>query len=160
MNQRTNPSISWRLSLVTQSIVMPIGALTLTPNSSFIFVLVWGAAVGIGSGWYYATTNLIFSLAQPKGQETEFAGFYTCSEAILSWAPPLVYSALVEAGAQQNHAVMCVVGFFMTGVVIMSFASPWEEIIAESHKVISNDEDHRTPAEMEQIQDVDEEENA
>ena len=137
ITKRTNPNISWRLSMFSLAVVTIVGAL-LVDSSRQAVAYVWGLAVGLLLGWFYSTENLFFSMCLPKGQEAELAGFFVYCTQILGWLPPLIFTLMVEAGADQTYGVMSVAAFFFLAIAILSLASPWEDILAEAAEVDSS----------------------
>eukprot|EP00751_Fragilariopsis_kerguelensis_P024285 CAMPEP_0170866430 /NCGR_PEP_ID=MMETSP0734-20130129/22039_1 /TAXON_ID=186038 /ORGANISM="Fragilariopsis kerguelensis, Strain L26-C5" /LENGTH=442 /DNA_ID=CAMNT_0011243169 /DNA_START=42 /DNA_END=1366 /DNA_ORIENTATION=+ len=79
VTNKTNPNTSWKLSMAYLFVVLVAGALALDGIAESLKLLsyIWAVAVGLGLGWYYPTENLFFALCLPKGQEAEFAGFWT-----------------------------------------------------------------------------------
>lgn len=65
---RTNPNVSWQLSMLGLMLWTSGGAVVLDyvpKNASYI----WGAGIGVMLGWFYPTENLFFSMILPKGHE-------------------------------------------------------------------------------------------
>jgi len=94
----------------------------------------WGICIGVFLGWHYPTEGLIFSVCLPKGREAELSGFYVYCTQILGWAPPLVFSALVEADVSQVYGVWSVTVFIIIAICIMQIMAPWAEILEETQK--------------------------
>ncbi|KAL9180485.1 hypothetical protein ACHAXT_010938 [Thalassiosira profunda] len=119
ISTRTNPNVSWQLSMICLFIVMVIGAFTLpnTPNKYLSFI--WGFFVGAVLGWFYPTENLFFSCVLPKGQEAEISGFRVICSMILSWLPPLMFSILVSNGVAAKWGMSIMASFtFPLGSVV------------------------------------------
>jgi len=91
---------------------------------SYICAMVLGFLIG----WFYPTTNLIFSLAIPKGQESELTGFYIYSSTILDWVPPLIFTGINEAGLGKKAGMIGVVSFFFPALIALQCMIPWEEV--------------------------------
>lgn len=65
---RTNPNVSWQLSMFCLMLLASGGAILLDyipKNLAYI----WGAGIGVLLGWFYPTENLFFSMILPKGHE-------------------------------------------------------------------------------------------
>ena len=131
ITKRTNPNTSWRLSMLSLALITIAGALAIDETRKML-AYGWGVVVGIFLGWFYSTENLFFSMCLPKGQEAELAGFFVYCTQILGWLPPLIFSAMVEAGVDQNYGVMSVTVFFFIAIGILSCAAPWPEILKEA----------------------------
>ena len=68
---------------------------------TYIMSFLWG----IGVGWKWTCDKLLASSVIPEGQDTELMGVFLFSGQCLSWLPPLVYTALNEAGVSQRIGV-------------------------------------------------------
>lgn len=145
ITKKTNPIISWKLSMLFLAIVATIGAFTLT-NDKLPFTYIWGIFIGILLGWFYPTEGLQFSLLLPKGQEAELGGFYVYCTQILGWLPPLIFTVLVESGIDQRYGVLTVQSFFLIAIFFASMMAPWDECIREVNaKITEVDLTHNQP---------------
>ena len=131
VTSKTNPKISWCLSMIVLFVVTTVGALGLKRDNAFPFSYVWGFVIGIMLGWYYPTEGMILSLCVPQGKEAELAGFFVYCTQILGWLPPLVFSLLVEADVSQGIGVMAISSFFLVAICFMSMTGSWDEIMEE-----------------------------
>lgn len=136
---RTNPNTSWKLSMLKLKATAVVGALTLNKENIYPGGYIWAVIIGISLGWFYSAEILLFSMCVPQEEgEAEIAGFYAYCAIILSWLPPLIFSVMVEAEMEQSMGVIAVSGFFTIGFLIMSMASPWEEILEEARSTNQN----------------------
>lgn len=133
---RTNPKISWCLSMLALFVIASAGALTLNTDNAMPFSYVWGFGVGILLGWYYPTVGMILSMCTPASKEGEVSGFFVYCTQILAWVPPLIFSLLVEADVDQGIGVVCAGSFFLVATGVMSMSASWKEILEE---VVEND---------------------
>jgi len=137
---KTNPSISWRLSMVGLAIVANIGVVVLDmipPERSYLSYI-WGAFVGLFLGWFYPTENCFFSLIVPKEQETELAGFWVYCSQIIGWLPPLIFSIIVENGYHQKWGLMAVTVFYVPAITILTLQGSWSDIISDNGEDFSS----------------------
>jgi MFS-type transporter involved in bile tolerance (Atg22 family) len=65
---------------------------------TYLIVFFWG----MGIGWKWTIDRTLAALIIPEGQDTELMGFFLFSGQCLSWIPPLVYTAINEAGISQR----------------------------------------------------------
>ena len=130
---KINPKNSLIISLTLLAIVSIVGAMTLG-KGTVVGAYVWGCAVGILLGWFYPTEAVVFALCLPKGQDSELAGFFVYSTQILVWLPPLIFSALVNAGIDQNWGVVAVAVFGLIGVAVFCLMPSWSQVLAEVGK--------------------------
>lgn len=113
----------------------------LTEDNAMPLVYIWGFVVGVMLGVYYPGMKLFFSLVVPHGQEAEITGFYVYCTQILVWLPPLIFSTMVEADIDQGMGVMALGVFFLIAIAIFSMAAPFDELLAEIHGPVVNDDD-------------------
>ncbi|CAB9501118.1 Major facilitator superfamily [Seminavis robusta] len=128
---RTNPKVSWIISMVVLFVVSAVGALLLDKDNAVPFAFVWGFIIGVSLGWYYPSERTILSMIVPQGREAEVSGFFIYCTQILGWLPPLVFSLLVEADVDQGIGVICISAFFLIAIFAMSMSGPWQEILEE-----------------------------
>lgn len=126
--QRTDPKISWVLNFFFTAIVSVVGTFALTEDRKFL-AYVWGALWGFSFTWYISTKTVIFSAILPKGQDSEFSGFFVYASQILVWLPPLLYSVMVEAGMNQQWGLMPLAIFSFVAGLLSLFMAPWTEIM-------------------------------
>jgi len=133
VTNKTNPNTSWKLSMAYLFVVLVAGALALDGIAESLKLLsyIWAVVVGLGLGWYYPTENLFFALCLPKGQEAEFAGFWTYCGQILAWFFPLLFSVLIENNISQKYGVTLVASGFLVAIICLMFTCSWEELIEE-----------------------------
>jgi MFS transporter, UMF1 family len=60
---------------------------------------------GTGVGWKWTCDRLTASSIIPAGQDTELMGVFLFAGQCISWLPPLVYTAINEAGVTQRIGV-------------------------------------------------------
>lgn len=126
---KTNPVTSWKLCIITFSLFTISGALILTEPSRKHLCYVWSALWGMGFGWNEPTKNLIFSLCLPQGQEAELTGYFVYFSQILVWLPPLIFTAMNEAGKPMQHGLMSLVTFFFVAFILLMLMDPWESVV-------------------------------
>ena len=102
----------------------------LNPFAPDIFGCMWGGLLG----WFYPLENVIFTMSVPEGQEAELSGFFTYCRAILTWLPPLVFTAMNESGIEMKYGLLSLVGFLLIGCFLLQLMAPWEDVL-EAAKV-------------------------
>lgn len=125
---KTNPNVSYRLSMLCLAIVANVGAFFLDGVKSKPLSFLWGASVGIFLGWFYPTENLYFSIVVPKSQAGELSGFYVYCTQILGWLPPLFFSILVENDYNQKWGILAITGFHSVAIGILCLQRPWKDV--------------------------------
>jgi UMF1 family MFS transporter len=129
ITSRTNPNISWRLSMAFLMTTAIAGAFILDKGMNIV-AYVWGVVIGLGLGWFYPVENLVFSMLLPKGQEAELSGFYVYCTQILGWLPPLIFSIMVENSIHQKYGILVVTSFFAVAIALLSMLR-WTEALEE-----------------------------
>lgn len=84
-------------------------------TATYILGFVWG----IGTGWKWTVDRLVASSIIPSGQDAELMGIYLFSGQILTWCPPLVFTALNEAGVSQRVGIGSLAIFFALGAIAL-----------------------------------------
>lgn len=74
------------------------------------------AGWGLGTGWKWTTDRLVASTIIPVGQNSELMGFYLFCGQVLTWWPPLLFTALNEAGVDSQMAVCTLGVWFLLGI--------------------------------------------
>jgi hypothetical protein len=82
-------------------------------DKAFIFGICWG----IGLGWLHPQHTTAFVSLISKGQEAELMGIYLLATQILGWLPPLVFTALNEAGYPMTLGLGSLTIFFAVGII-------------------------------------------
>ena len=134
---KTNPNTSLKINLVLFSVVTFAGAFALSGPERAYLAYVFGVFWGVILGWFYSTENLFFSMVLPKGQEAELTGFFVYCTQILVWLPPLVFTAMIEAGVSQSWGLVSLITFFAIAVILLMFVAPWTSVLEESAKPIN-----------------------
>jgi MFS-type transporter involved in bile tolerance (Atg22 family) len=79
---------------------------------AYILIFFWG----LGIGWKWTTDRMLSAAIIPTEQNAEYMGIYLFFGAILTWAPPLIYTALNEAGVSQQIGLASLDIFFVIGL--------------------------------------------
>jgi MFS-type transporter involved in bile tolerance (Atg22 family) len=83
-------------------------------NLAFFFSVL----VGISFGWYYPSSNGYFCALVPQEKVTELWGLNSFCSVILSWVPPIIYTALNETTGNIRVGWIGVIIFELLGLVI------------------------------------------
>jgi UMF1 family MFS transporter len=131
ITSRTNPNISWRLSMVFLVMSALVGVNFLEKGNNTVSN-VWGFTIGFGLGWFYPVEKQFFTMVLPKGQEAELSGFFVYCSQILGWLPPLIFSIMVENNIHQKYGILAVQIFFAIAIGLLSMLR-WTEALEEIH---------------------------
>jgi MFS-type transporter involved in bile tolerance (Atg22 family) len=113
----SEPITSSKFSLFVVIINTATAAAVLTgperKNYAYIFTGIWGFA----SAWKFTSDRMLVSLIIPGGQNVEMMGFYLFSGLVLSWVPPLVFTALNEVGVSQRIGLATLDVYYLAGLL-------------------------------------------
>lgn len=129
--RRTDPNIALQVSLAVMCVVT-VGGFFLMTKERRNLGFVWGGLWGLCLGVYYTCQRMFFSLCLPEGQDAELAGFFGYTLLILSWAPPLVFSILVENGVEQRFGLIALLGFQLAGLLWLRLIPSWDKVLEEA----------------------------
>lgn len=129
---QTNPPTSMKILLVFFMIVNCLAFTMMRTPGHEAYAYNFGILWGICLGWFYPTESLIFSVAMPKGQEAELAGFFLYCTQIFSWVPPLIFTVLNENDISLNLAGMHLNIYIAIALFGYCSMAPWEECIEAS----------------------------
>ena len=106
------------LSLVIWAGIVIYGYLALHTTREAWFM---GVVIAIVLGGSQALSRSLFSRMIPAGREASFFGIYEVSERGTSWIGPLVFGAVVAATNSYRQAMLSLIIFFITGILILYF---------------------------------------
>jgi len=132
ITKKMNPISSWKTSILLFSVTTTFGALILTRPERIHFAYIFGILWGILMGWFYSIEDLIFSLSLPDSEESRLTGFFIYCRNILSWLPPLLFTALNEIGVSMQWGLMSLVGFYFIAVLFLELMAPWEKVLEKA----------------------------
>jgi len=92
--------------------------------------------IALSLGWFYPVGKDAYYRLIPGGKEAEMMGVWTFSDALLSWVPSLIDTALINAGVEERYLLTVTAGFTFLGLVVMVFlVNPtYEETCDEVNK--------------------------
>jgi len=134
VTEKTNPKHSWMLNMYIFSATVIIGALVLTGPERKVYLCPFAIVWGVMLGWFHPPIDIFFSLGIPVGQEAEFSGLYSYSNHILSWAPPLIFTVLNEAGVSMSYGLISLITFFVISLILLHLMVPWNEVLEVARK--------------------------
>ena len=106
------------LSLVMWALVVIYGYVALHSTREAWFMAV---VIAIILGGSQALSRSLFSRMIPPGREASFFGIYEISERGTSWIGPLVFGAVVAATNSYRQAMLSLIIFFISGMLILYF---------------------------------------
>ena len=139
VSHRTDANTAVKIFCFYLFLLCLVGALVMNPGNVNPVAYIWLCFLGLGLGAYYPTLKLYLSLIVPKNKEAEIVGFFVNSCHLLGFLPPLIFSILVEAGADQSIGLVSIGCFFLIATNFFSMAAPFDELLAEVRLDENND---------------------
>jgi len=118
-------------SLTLLIIFTGVFALFLTSKDQLLQTYALAFIGGVGTGWKWTGDRLTASLIIPEGQDAELMGFFLFSGQCLSWLPPLVYTAINEAGVSPRAGVASLAIFLLVALVCLLLMGSYERARTE-----------------------------
>ena len=96
-----------------------------------------GMLAGIAIGSSQSSSRTMLALLTPDAKMAEFFGFYSFTGKMASIAGPLIYGEIARATGSQKWAILSVLVFFVSGLIILQtvkeengkqIALHWQEI--------------------------------
>ena len=104
---------------------------------TYLLAAVWGC----GTGWKWTTDRLIASTIIPVGQDAELMGTYLFAGQVLTWLPPLLYTALNEAGVDPQICLGSLGIWFLFGIMaILAVGSYRDAVLAAGRGYVLDEE--------------------
>jgi UMF1 family MFS transporter len=117
ITKRFDPVRSSQSALLTIIINTALFAIFLKGPGQQLETYILAGAWGIGTGWKWTSDRLLASSIIPEGQDAELMGLFLFSGQCLSWIPPLVFTAINEAGISQQIGVASLDAYFLISLV-------------------------------------------
>ena len=135
-SRRLDPIRSSKLGLVLMIVTTALFSILVTGPGQYLRTYVLSFLWGTGVGWKWTCDKLTASSVIPEGQDTELMGVFLFAGQCLSWLPPLVFTAINEAGVSQRvgiasldvYLVISLIGYCCMG----SYTTAREEVNRET----------------------------
>eukprot|EP00586_Coscinodiscus_wailesii_P011869 CAMPEP_0172518736 /NCGR_PEP_ID=MMETSP1066-20121228/290992_1 /TAXON_ID=671091 /ORGANISM="Coscinodiscus wailesii, Strain CCMP2513" /LENGTH=183 /DNA_ID=CAMNT_0013301179 /DNA_START=1216 /DNA_END=1764 /DNA_ORIENTATION=- len=136
LTRRTNPVMTMKVSLFSVSIVLLMGMVLLAKENARLIYLYY-FLYGVPAGAFYAGQTATFSSVIPKGQESEFSGFFVNAILILSWLPPLLFTIMAQNKISIKWGIATLVIFSSVSVFLLQMMEPWDRIRESAQDPVS-----------------------
>jgi UMF1 family MFS transporter len=140
--ERVNPIHNLILCNSVFGISCCAAALMLTTPEQKNLVFFFGAVWGIGLGWQGPIEISAFISLVEKGQEAEMMGIYLLVTNILSWLPPLVFTAINEGGLPMMFGLGSLGLFFGLAIISLICMGGYEDALQTLELVQHTGSDH------------------
>ncbi|CAB9508815.1 Major facilitator superfamily [Seminavis robusta] len=114
-----NPIISAAICNIVFILVTTLAALTLNGPDKKAYMPIPGLIWGLCLGWLLPMHSTAFITIVPRGQEAEMMGLYILAGQSLSWLPPMVFTALNEAGVDMAVGLASLDIFFFCATLCL-----------------------------------------
>jgi len=135
------------------SVILAISLLTITTIAAavslkrpgqqmetYIMAFIWGVAIG----WKWTTDRFLASTLIPEGQDAELMGVFLFSGQVLSWLPPLIFTAMNEAGVNQSFGIGSLCIYFFLGLIALCRIGDYRKAEAQTgrHSTVDESNSH------------------
>lgn len=93
--------------------------------TTYIIGFFWGFCIG----WKRAGDEFMASTLIPKNQNAELMGLFTFARVCLSWFPPLIFTALNEAGVAQRFIIIALNIMFVASIFGLCMMGSYDEAL-------------------------------
>lgn len=100
---------------------------------TFVFVACWGTV----AGWKVTSTSMLVAAIVPAGQDAELMGFYLFADTCLSWAPPLIFTAMNEAGMSERASLSNIIIFWVLGLVAYWKMGSYDDRVKAANRLVA-----------------------
>jgi UMF1 family MFS transporter len=91
--------------------------------------------LGINTGWFDPSERGFYVIIIPKNQDAEFMGIYISACQIIGWLPPLVFTAMNQAGIPSSIGLATLSLYILLGLLALSFGVPsYEESMNQARE--------------------------
>jgi len=94
-----------------------------------------GAVVALVLGGSQALSRSLFSQMIPDKRESEYFSFYEISERGTSWIGPIIFGLAVDLTGTQRIAILSLIIFFATGLILLYFTDVRKAILEAGNEV-------------------------
>ncbi len=98
---------------------------------------VMAGVIAVVLGGSQALSRSLFSQMIPEGREASFFGIYEVSERGTSWMGPLVFSVVVARTGSFRYAILALVVFFVSGLLLLIFTDTARAIREAGNETVS-----------------------
>jgi MFS-type transporter involved in bile tolerance (Atg22 family) len=145
--RRFDPIKSSMLSLVLLIITTALFVAFASGPGQYLITYSLAFVWGLGVGWKWTCDRLMASSVIPEGQDTELMGIFLFSGQCLSWLPPLVFTAINEAGISQRigvasldvYLVISLFCYWVMGSYTTARAEVNRETVFTKGRIVAND---------------------
>jgi len=82
------------------------------------YAVIFSILIGVGYGWYYPSSNGYYVSIVPPDRVTELWGINSFCAVILSWVPPLIFTAFNESTGNLRLGLIGIIIFLFIGLLI------------------------------------------
>mmetsp|Transcript_28548 Transcript_28548/g.69184 ORF Transcript_28548/g.69184 Transcript_28548/m.69184 type:complete len:507 (+) Transcript_28548:32-1552(+) len=117
VTEKFDPVKSSMFALVVLIVATALFAALIVRPKQYVATYLIACVWGVGMGWKWTIDRMMAAVIIPEGQDAELMGFFLFSGQCLSWIPPLVYTAINEAGISQRVGLASLDAYFILSAV-------------------------------------------
>jgi len=102
---------------------------------AYFFAVGWGVAMG----WIFPTERVAITQMIRKGEEAEIMGVYLCFASLITWLPPLVFTAMNEAGVEMRVSFASLNLFFFISFCLLFLMGNFDDVVQKAKSESIND---------------------
>ncbi|KAK1736542.1 autophagy-related protein 22 family protein [Skeletonema marinoi] len=131
-----SPIRSNQLCIVSMALFTALAA-TFVKDSHALFYM-FASFWGVCGGWKYTIERYLAITIIPKNKDAELMGAYLFFGQILSWLPPLVFTALNEAGISIRISMLSLLIFWFIAVICLQVMGPYENALRQANEAVED----------------------
>ena len=139
VSERFNPVLSLQIALFLWVVNTLTAAMIVKGPEQTLHLYVFSAVWGLVTGWTYPMERTIYCTVIPQGQEAELMGVYLFASQIISWLPPLVSTAINEAGINMRVSIASLSAYFSASFCALILVSKdYKNAVAKFKRNVDN----------------------
>lgn len=133
MASLVNPKRSLQLSLVFWIVSIIAAALALQGPENKTAAYFFAVLLGLNTGWFDPSERGFYVMIIPKNQDAEFMGIYISACQIVGWLPPLIFTAMNQAGISTSVSLATLSLYILLGLSALTcFVPSYEESMRQA----------------------------
>lgn len=129
---RYHALFSFRLNLIVLAATNAAMAIMIQGPEQVRLFYCFSIGVGLSLGWLTPTERVLFCTLAPAGHEAEMMGVILCVHSAAAWVPPLLFSAVNEAGYSLQWALLSQNALLLSALVLSSGIGAYDEAVRQA----------------------------
>jgi UMF1 family MFS transporter len=133
-----NPVWSNRMATLLLGVNTVVAAFVLTGPGQQLQTYLLFSVFGLAIGWKWTTDRLLAATLIPAGQDAELMGVYIFAGQVLTWLPPLIFTAMNEAGISQSVGIGILSISFFLGLIGLFMMGDYDKAVEQTGRLASH----------------------